>query len=310
MNWKGICKRVSGASSQGCRQPIAPIRVMLIRRRIVSDPFHQRYGQHLSKAQVDELVKPSDEALDLVHEWLLDHDVEQRKLQYSPAKDFIKLSLPVAEVERLLDTKYSVFEHVDGTRLVRTPEYSLPVHLHEHVSVITPTNQFLKNDPMSREVRVKTDFEAYPLPALVPEPSGASVATVCNFSLVTPTCLRTIYGTLNYSVKAAGKNKMALTDYLGEVNDRKDVAKFLSLYRPEAAAAANQFTKISIAGGPVNDLNSTEIAAATGIEGNLDAETLLGQWALPFAMTPLGHGRNWYADMEEYRYRVADSAYW
>lgn len=244
----------------------------------MSDPFHERYGQHLSKAEVDELVKPSEEALELVHEWLLDHDVEQWELQYSAAKDFIKLSLPVAEVERLLDTKYSIFQHMDGTRLVRTPEYSLPVHLHEHVSVITPTNQFLKSDPMSKDIRVQTDLQTYPLPPLVPEPPNASVAAVCNFSLVTPTCLRTIYGTLNYTAQAAGKNKMALTDYLGEVNDRRDVAKFLSLYRPEAAAAANSFAKISIAGGPINDLNSTELAARSGIEGNLDAETLLGWW--------------------------------
>jgi tripeptidyl-peptidase I len=242
----------------------------------VSDPFHHRYGQHLSKAEVDELVKPSEEALELVHEWLLDHDVEQWELQYSAAKDFIKLSLPVAEVERLLDTKYSVFEHIDGTRLVRTPEYSLPIHLHEHVSVITPTNQFLKSDPMSRDLRIKVDFESYPLPSLVPEPSNASVAAVCNFSLVTPTCLRTIYGTLNYTAQVPGKNKVALTDYLGEVNDRRDVAKFLQLYRPEAAAAADQFAKISIAGGPINDLNPTELDASTGIEGNLDAETILG----------------------------------
>lgn len=242
----------------------------------MSDPFHERYGQHLSKAEVDELIKPSEEALELIHEWLLDHDIEHGELQYSAAKDFIKLSLPVAEVERLLDTKYSVFEHVDGTRLVRTPEYSLPVHLHEHVSVITPTNQFLKSDPMSKDIKVKTDFKTYPLPALVPEPSNASVAAACNFSLVTPTCLRTIYGTINYTAQAAGENKMALTDYLGEVNDRSDIAKFLSLYRPEAAAAANSFAKISVAGGPINDLSSTELAANTGIEGNLDAETLLG----------------------------------
>jgi tripeptidyl-peptidase I len=212
-----------------------------------------------------------------VHEWLLDHDVEQWELQYSASKDFIKLSLPVADVERLLDTKYSIFEHVDGTRLVRTPEYSLPVHLHEHVTVITPTNQFLRNDPMSKDIRVHPG--SHPLPPLVPEPTNSSVAAVCNFSLVTPDCLRTIYGTINYTAQVPGKNKVALTDYLGEVNSRPDVAQFLQLYRPEAAAAANEFQKISIAGGPTNDLNSTEIAHQIGIEGNLDAETILGEWA-------------------------------
>jgi tripeptidyl-peptidase-1 len=266
-NWRpftGSSKRIIRVSS------------MLTLLATVSDPFHHRYGQHLSKAEVDELVRPSDEALELVHDWLLDHDVEQWELQYSAAKDFIKLSLPVAEVERLLDTKYSIFEHVDGTRLVRTPEYSLPVHLHKHVSVITPTNQFLKSDPLSRDIRVKLDAERPPLPSFVPQPANSSVAAVCNFSLVTPDCLRTIYGTINYTAQVPGKNKVALTDYLGEVNDRSDVAQFLQLYRPEAAAAADQFAKISIAGGPINNLNSTEIAAGTGVEGNLDAETILG----------------------------------
>ena len=249
---------------------------MLIQTGAVSDPFHQRYGQHLSKAEVDELVKPSDEALELVHDWLLDHDVEQWELRYSAAKDFIKLSLPVADVERLLDTEYSIFEHIDGTTLVRTPEYSLPVHLHEHVTVITPTNQFLKIDPMSKDVKVITGSQ--PLPALIPEPANSSVAAVCNFSLVTPDCLRTIYGTINYTAQVPGKNQIALCDYLGEVNSRPDVAQFLQLYRPEAVAAADQFVKISIADGPINDLNATEIGAETGIEGNLDAETILGKW--------------------------------
>ncbi|KAA6407668.1 MAG: tripeptidyl peptidase [Lasallia pustulata] len=39
----------------------------------VSDPPHHRYGQHLTSAEVDELVKPSDDALELVHDWLLDN---------------------------------------------------------------------------------------------------------------------------------------------------------------------------------------------------------------------------------------------
>jgi tripeptidyl-peptidase-1 len=116
------------------------------------------------------------------------------------------------------------------------------------------------------------------LPPLVPEPANSSIAAVCNFSLVTPDCLRTIYGTINYTPQAPGKNKVALTDYLGEINSRPDIEQFLQLYRPEAAAAANEFEKISIAGGPINDLNATEIADQTGVDGNLDAETILGEW--------------------------------
>jgi hypothetical protein len=47
---------------------------------IVSDPFHSRYGKHLSADEVNDLIKPKDEALDLVNEWLQDNDIEVEKL--------------------------------------------------------------------------------------------------------------------------------------------------------------------------------------------------------------------------------------
>jgi len=73
------------------------------------------------------LVKPSDETLELVQEWLFDNGVIG--LTYSPAKDWINVYIDIESVETLLDTQYPVFEHEDGSRLLRTSEWSLPVHL-------------------------------------------------------------------------------------------------------------------------------------------------------------------------------------
>ncbi|KAF4541636.1 Peptidase S8/S53 subtilisin/kexin/sedolisin [Lasiodiplodia theobromae] len=59
--------------------------------RQMSDPDHHRYGQHLSAEDVNELVKPSDEALELVHEWLADNGVDVAGLRSSssePSPDF------------------------------------------------------------------------------------------------------------------------------------------------------------------------------------------------------------------------------
>lgn len=53
----------------------------------MSDPDHVRYGKHLTKHEVNELVKPTDEALDLVHGWLSDAGIETTLLSYSPARD-------------------------------------------------------------------------------------------------------------------------------------------------------------------------------------------------------------------------------
>jgi hypothetical protein len=104
----------------------------------VSDPNHDRYGQHLSSEEVHELIKPSSEGLDLVNEWLIINGVDQ--FDYSPAKDWVNIYISVADAERLLDTEYSVFQHDDGSYLVRTPEWSLPSHLFDVVETVQPTN--------------------------------------------------------------------------------------------------------------------------------------------------------------------------
>ena len=103
-----------------------------------------------------------------------------------------------------------------------------------------------------------------------------TAASVCNTSGITPLCLRTLYGTVDYQPQAAGKNKVGLTDYLGESNNRSDISIFLKQFRPEAAQAAYDFKFDVIAGGAdYQKLNSTQLAAGTDEEGNLDAETIL-----------------------------------
>lgn len=213
------------------------------------------------------------ESLEAVQDWLSEHEIDN--VEYSSSRDTIKFALPLSEVENLLDTEYFVYEHTDGTRLVRTTEYSLPIDLHKHIAIITPTNQFLRSDPRSRKYRTGGAPIPYSLPA---EPTVGSVDAVCNFSLVTPTCLRTIYGTINYTAQVPGKNKVALNDFLGEVNLRSDAKQFLEMFRPDAVTGASEFEQISIAGGTVQQtpLNSTELEDGTGIEGDLDAETILG----------------------------------
>lgn len=116
---------------------------MSLTRPTVSNPHHDRYGQHLSESEVNELVKPSDDALELVREWLVDNGIEIGQLTYSQAEDWISVTLPVSAVEQLLSTKYSLFRHEDGSYVVRTPEWSLPKHLHEHIDVCQPTTSFL-----------------------------------------------------------------------------------------------------------------------------------------------------------------------
>jgi len=167
----------------------------LILRKLVSDPSHDRYGQHLSESDVNELVRPTDETLEQVHEWLRDNGIEETQLDYSSAKDWIKVTLSVGSIERLLDTKYSIFKHEDGSHLVRAATWSLPQHLHEHIQTIQPTNSFFKPRPKRSTLKtVPFDSNDQYLVGTLDPSTRMTVQEACNVTAVTPTCLRTLYG--------------------------------------------------------------------------------------------------------------------
>jgi tripeptidyl-peptidase I len=70
----------------------------------VSDPDHERYGAHLSKGEVETLVAPHQESVNLVDEWLQSHGIGENDLVRSPAKDWVTLRIPVSLAEKMLDT--------------------------------------------------------------------------------------------------------------------------------------------------------------------------------------------------------------
>ena len=75
-----------------------------------------------------------------------------------------------------------------------------------------------------------------------------------------------------------GKTKVGLTDFLKESNNRSDVRLFLEKYRPDAVSEADSFTVDVINGGNNEQTQETpaELAAGKDLEGNLDAETIIG----------------------------------
>lgn len=226
---------------------------------------------------MNELVKPKDETLEAVHAWLEQNGIPRHACGYSSAKDWVNVRLDIATAERLLDTEYSTFKHEDGTRFMRTLEWSLPESLHSHVTTIQPTNSFMRTRPNAvnfKPYKIDTDYH-HPRP---PHNPAGNVSAVCSNTGVTPTCLRTLYGTINYKPQVPGKNRVGLNDFLGESNNRSDTSIFLKDYRPDAAAAAYEFQFVVINGGSDQQTpdNATQLEDGVDEEGNLDVETILG----------------------------------
>jgi tripeptidyl-peptidase I len=268
----------------------------------VSDPSHERYGQHLSIHEVNDLVKPTDEALNLVHSWLEENGIPTSKCEYSPAKDWIRLSLPINAIENLLDTEYSVYQHKEGGYLVRAPEWSLPQHLHDHITAIQPTTSFFSPKKLGRTFKEVLDLSsAIPPPSTndPPRNTDPAIAAACNATLVTPLCLRTLYGTINYTVQSTTKNTIALNNFLGESNNRSDTKIFLQSYRPDAVSGADTFKVEIIADGNDEQTPETEaeLKARKDMEGDLDSETIISMaYPIPLIAYSTGGSPPYIAD--------------
>ncbi|KXT17298.1 hypothetical protein AC579_526 [Pseudocercospora musae] len=274
----------------------------------VSDPQHERYGQHLSHDEVKAIVAPSNETLEAVQSWLGEHGITDWIHNY--AKDMIHCSVSIEKAESLLDTKYHAFKHEDGTEINRAPEWSLPEYLHDHIDIIQPTTSFFHPQKQVREdgspwmpmsywqsqdkPGMFGEFETEkcknspgdpktggghqrPMVPAVPHKSvgdavddnnnfgsplipdhqsvgdavddNKDLSQICEPDFVTPQCIRTLYGTIDYKPQVPDKNGMATTNYLNETAHRGDIELFMRAFRPDAAAIANAFKYVVIANG-------------------------------------------------------------
>jgi tripeptidyl-peptidase-1 len=229
---------------------------------------------------VSQLIKPSDDALDDVHDWLERYGVERAKLSYSSAKAWIETQLPVGGIERLFHTQYLIYKHADGAQLVCAAVWSISSHLHQHIAIVQPTNSFFRLEPHRGSpglVQPNIEIRAEPSPCqkeVLKVSMKATLAQVCTATLF---CLRAIYGTVDYVPKVPGKNRVALHKYDGQTSNRSDVAPCLSQHRPGAVFAAQTSTIDVLSGGADqhSPINAIQAEAGSNIEGNLDAVILL-----------------------------------
>jgi tripeptidyl-peptidase I len=191
----------------------------------------------------------------------------------------------VKEAERLLDTEYSVFRHQDGSELIRTPQWSLPAHLHKHVDAIQPTNSFFRNAPLATTWMSSPAAAAISNSSLNPNSSAIAqilsatvdpgIAQVCNASRITPDCLRTLYGTKTYTPKVPAKSKIGYCNYLGETTLQSDLDQFTNTFRSDAQGAKINFELVN---GAANQqvLDQATQAKGTDTEANLDGQSIVG----------------------------------
>jgi len=182
-----------------------------------------RYGQHLSKGEVDELIAPSSTTVESLEAWLAYHDIDPvSSISRTDAGDWVTVIIPIAKAEEMLDAKYSLYKHVDtGETIVRTISYSLPSALHEHVSVVAPTTYFGTVRAMKSHVLTQ-ELADDSVSGLRTASAQADVPNSC-INDITPACLFGLYNAAGYKPTATDKNSLGVAGYLGEFANYADL---------------------------------------------------------------------------------------
>ncbi|KAJ7508833.1 peptidase S8/S53 domain-containing protein, partial [Mycena galericulata] len=230
----------------------------------VSDPTHEKYGQHLSKEEVDALVAPHPDSVEAVESWLEHHGINPADPYFrSSAGDWITIRASVAQAESMLNTKYGVYHHAGSdSSVVRTMEYSLPRELHSHVDVITPTTYFstLRSMRATSFIQPQTTGDAESFAA---EISPRAVPASCG-TTITPACVRAMYNTIDYVPMATATNELSTSSVsLDTWASSPTTQTFFKKFRPDAVNVT--FTYVAVNGG----LNTQ---SDPGVQANLDIQ--------------------------------------
>ena len=227
----------------------------------ISDPDSINYGKHWTLQQVHEFFQPHEASEGVVIEWLRDSGIDTTDISRYHNKGWLAIDLSVAEVERLLSTKY--YEHdVLGTTHLGCDDYSLPDHVSAHVDFIKPGVAL--SGPVTKRTltrRATTPGHSYPRRNNDVSTDIDADLSKCGTNITIP-CIRALYNIPRATHCHAG-NALGIYES-GDKFAQADLNLFFKKYAPYIPQGTTP-TVDSIDGGnapvrPDNRLNGFESA--------------------------------------------------
>ena len=193
--------------------------------------IHYRYGAHLSKAQVSQLVEPDPVTLELMNSWLEHHRVPTSSISITHGGGWLTVTgVLVSQASEMLGASYQVYRRsgTSGTTILRTVGYALPTVLHSHVKTVVPTTYFGPTGALRRTPRQAVGADT---------PSRRLLSSRNDEGLIKPSILRSLYRTAAYVPAATDKNKLGVGGFLDEYPSKKDLDRFMEECREDAVDA-------------------------------------------------------------------------
>ncbi|KAH9020548.1 subtilisin-like protein [Lactarius deliciosus] len=245
--------------------------------------LHFRYGAHLSKEQVAELVRPHPDTIELVTSWLAHHGVRPSSISTTHGGAWLTVSnVLVSQANEMLGASYQLYRHAKvNDTIIRTVGYALPEALHAHIQAVAPTTYFASTRTR-RQTQRRGSVEAAAA-------SGESVTVLSRrVGEVTPSELRWLYKTLAYVPTAANRNTLGVFGYLEEYPSETDLTMFMTNFRSDVQPPSlTPFTVELVNGGRYNP-------DSPGVEANIDVQYALSMaYPTPITFYSTGGLQRW-----------------
>ncbi|KAH9011452.1 subtilisin-like protein [Lactarius hengduanensis] len=242
----------------------------------VSSPRSPKYGAHLSREQLADLVAPHPDTLAFVASWLKHHGVHPSSVSRSHGGGWLTVAdVPMSQANNILSASYQLYRHAKTNETaIRTISYGLPVELHSHVKTVAPTTYFSSPRMLRHTPRLRRRAGTMAAKAASVD-LGRGLSRRDDIGLITPSILRWIYSTLGYKPAAIDRNKLGVAGFVGDSPSPVDLRLFMAAHRTDAVTATYDVFLIN---GGRYDPNTPSI------EGDIDTQ-YTGAMAFPTPVT-------------------------
>jgi len=212
----------------------------------VSDPDHERYGQHLSIEDVRDLLAVPEKRIQRVRTWLEEHS---GKVELNAHRDTFTVIMRHEDLERMVNTEIHRFVHKDSEKVSvyrAAKQYYVPIDISHEINMIGELLQF----PALKDKKLTNLKGSGQWP-------NSCKASGCA-GLVQPAVLDAAYNVPNATLASdtANGNAMAVAEFQGQYFKTSDLKTF-------SDQCNRDVTVDKIIGGNEN---------SAGIEAELDIE--------------------------------------
>ena len=235
-------------------QPTAGVKALVSTLEQVSDPFHSRYGMHLTNEAVHDMVAPPAASIASVRAYFAQHGIHDLEAA-TPNGDMLVARTTIGAVERALGCAYYEYTHKAHGKALRTPSYgaALPSNVKDAIAFASPT------------VRLPSTSSPRPNPS-ASKKKAAVEEKEPNSLFNTPNSLRKLYS-VGDAVGSASNSRQAVTGFLGQHYSQRDLEEFNTIYARHNLRSKSKALK-SVGDDPTGLIS--------GVEAMLDAEYITG----------------------------------